>query len=1257
MSMLNSWKLLLCALGLILGSCGGSTPDGEADSRAPVDVVAAGDSSANCGTEGCDDENLCTDDLCLADGTCQHIALPGQSCDDGNACTDGDTCSALGLCVGTNAIACDDTDPCTMDACNPDLGCEFKALPDGTACEDGTLCTASDSCDQGVCVGGEVVKCEDADDTDCAFKMCNPSTGQCDKTELLVPGSPCKDGNPCTDSDTCTDTGQCKGGEAHKCVAQHPCKKSWCNEQANEGENPCVQEWKDDGVGCDDGDKCTGQDACAWNEDTEQMKCSGEPLNCDDGNPCTSDACNEELGCSSEALVDGTPCLGISDMCSTGGKCDAGECVGAVGNKCADNNPCTDDLCDPETGDCTFEDNTASCDDGDLCTSDDACKSGACVGSLVDCTEVSGLCLQPLCNPLSGQCDLPLVDGTSCNDEDLCNGVEVCAAGQCIGGTAVSCDDDENPCTDDVCNPLDGSCGVVVGNGAPCGGEDPCAGGAACQDGICQPGAPVVCEDDGNDCTQDVCNALDGKCGIPAENGASCGDINGWTCLASICQCEQVCDGKECGDDGCGGTCGTCDAGFACGPLGQCTCEPDCNGKDCGNNDCDGSCGECSGQDACVGGQCECQPDCAGKECGDDGCGGFCGSCEGPQDECLANQCVCQSDCSEKECGDDGCGIECSACQGEQEECVAHKCVCQPMCDDKDCGEDGCGGDCGSCQGPQDECIENKCACQPDCNGKECGDDGCGVECYACLGPQEDCVAHKCVCQPACDDKECGIDGCGGVCGECGGDGVCIALQTCAGVHLWSSSFASSKAQDQFVEAVDFDSNGNLYISGTYSTSANSTPPDFGVKLLPAGGEINDSSGFLVKTDAEGSPIWARLLGSWDNDRVTGLSACPDGDVIISGHFRGPSFVFGGEPIANTHWDDAFVVRYSSDGEPLWARVWGGGSQDGNMRDDTVEAISCGETGVAAAGFFNSEFIEIGGKKHINASKGCTGTDQCSDTFLVMLSHSGEVIWSTSFGIGTRELPTSVALAPDGRVLLAGWWSDGSNPMMIGEQEVLPVGGGDAIVAAFNSVGDCDFAWSLGGPKDDWGRYVRFSQSSSDFVLGASIQSGFTVGDLGPLESYKRDGLVLSLDDEQSVEWSGQIAGKGGEELGGEETLGGMDIDSDGAVYVVARTDGEYLNVGEYSFYMGDTIDSPTGGWDSVVAKLGPDGVVLWARQLSGMRAGGLSSLSRDSLAISPDGHMAVGGCFRDETIELGGAPLVNSFPGTVDAVVVVLGQ
>ena len=73
--------------------------------------------------------------------------------------------------------------------------------------------------------------------------------------------------------------------------------------------------------------------------------------------------------------------------------------------------------------------------------------------------------------------------------------------------------------------------------------------------------------------------------------------------------CVPNCDGQYCGgNDGCGGTCGSCADGEACGTDLKCRpdpCVPDCQNDDgtartCGDDGCRGTCGTCAAGTLCV---------------------------------------------------------------------------------------------------------------------------------------------------------------------------------------------------------------------------------------------------------------------------------------------------------------------------------------------------------------------------------------------------------------------------------------------------------------------------------------------------------------------------------------------------------------------------------------------------------------------------------------------------------------------------------
>ena len=102
--------------------------------------------------------------------------------------------------------------------------------------------------------------------------------------------------------------------------------------------------------------------------------------------------------------------------------------------------------------------------------------------------------------------------------------------------------------------------------------------------------------------------------------------------------CAADCAGRDCGSDGCGGTCGACAEPLVCDPFGLCVEPPDepqgctqtCEeaGLECGEV-CGVSCGTCTGaQTTCVDGRCACLPACSVAACEQaDGCGASCGPC------------------------------------------------------------------------------------------------------------------------------------------------------------------------------------------------------------------------------------------------------------------------------------------------------------------------------------------------------------------------------------------------------------------------------------------------------------------------------------------------------------------------------------------------------------------------------------------------------------------------------------------------------
>ena len=210
-------------------------------------------------TYRCDDHNPCTYDSCYV--VCNHLPLSGP-CDDGDPCTIQDQCDGTGHCRGVSR--CDDGNLCTDDRCDP-------ASPDGcshafntASCSDRNACTLGDTCRDGACQPGTILRnCDDGNA--CTTDTCDPASGECRHTD-----TPCDDSNPCT-IDNCDPR---SGG---------------CNH------------FPYDGAVCDDGNPCTSGDVC------RSAACTGTPLNCDDGDPCTIDSCDQASGACTHVLDPGDP--------------------------------------------------------------------------------------------------------------------------------------------------------------------------------------------------------------------------------------------------------------------------------------------------------------------------------------------------------------------------------------------------------------------------------------------------------------------------------------------------------------------------------------------------------------------------------------------------------------------------------------------------------------------------------------------------------------------------------------------------------------------------------------------------------------------------------------------------------------------------------------------------------------------------------------------------------------------------------------
>jgi hypothetical protein len=177
----------------------------------------------------------------------------------------------------------------------------------------------------------------------------------------------------------------------------------------------------------------------------------------------------------------------------------------------------------------------------------------------------------------------------------------------------------------------------------------------------------------------------------------------------------------------------------------QTGCSPDCRDRSCGPDGCGGSCGSCQANEACFQGRCVCAPACGGRECGLDGCGGLCGLCPVSGQVCTeGGRCACPAALPE-------------VCGGA---CVA-RCVLPLVRNPVDCA-------CCLQNGFPYSSSKSECCSQEAENGL-CVGLAAGVGCvFDAL-----CATHNCV-AGMCSDCESFQDACKAESHTCGRGGYCL---------------------------------------------------------------------------------------------------------------------------------------------------------------------------------------------------------------------------------------------------------------------------------------------------------------------------------------------------------------------------------------------------------------------------------------------------------------------------------------------------
>jgi Secretion system C-terminal sorting domain len=305
-----------------------------------------------------------------------------------------------------------------------------------------------------------------------------------------------------------------------------------------------------------------------------------------------------------------------------------------------------------------------------------------------------------------------------------------------------------------------------------------------------------------------------------------------------------------------------------------------------------------------------------------------------------------------------------------------------------------------------------------------------------------------------------------------GGRDIYVSKLDSAGNLIWCIGMGGNGDDEGYT--ITLDSLGDVIIGGRFSSVFDADPSPSGTTFL-----FNSSSHdiFFAKYSENGLFVWAKYLSSYSNyDDVEDLITDADNNIYLAGSFQG---TLDFDPSSSTYFrngqhDEAYVAKYSSAGNFIWARTFG------SIGPDDVTSIKWDAHGfLYCAGYF-SNYCTFNSNPvfYYLTSAGLT------DAFVAKLDTSGTIQWVKKYGSVGNDAAYGLGYKDD-FIVVTGMF-EGSVDFNTGIDtfQLTSNGLSDIFNLRMNSDGDFLSANKSGGTAIDYGMDIQIGANHQILTVG-----------------------------------------------------------------------------------------------------------------------------------------------------------------------------